>query len=445
MPPSRIACLWPSLAPSTSIDSSLDALADAATAFSPDIERGRDAVYLEVGDLRRLYPTEDSLATALKGATVEVSVSTAIAIAGDKGVARVAARGLALGKQLERPLIILAGRERHALSQLPIAALGPPPELLSRIALWGINTVGELAALPRPQVVTRLGAAGALVHRLACGDSNELLHKTPPSTELREEQPLLDAIDNLEPLLFVLRGLLDRLTARLRARSQACGNLTLRLSLSPRGEDVRQVTVAAPTQQIAPLLMLLRVALESQPPTGQIERLTLVTTPANPRPSQLDLFAPPGPAPEQLATTLARLEALCGSGRVGRPVVPDSYLPSAASISPFTLPKAAALAPANETRPESPIVTLSARAVRPPRPITVLRRDGAPCEVRLETTRGAGPCSVRRCGGPYRLRNAEVDVREVRDYYDVELQGGDLLRLFHDSAADRWFLDAVYD
>lgn len=434
MPPSRIACLLPRVASSLS----LDALADAATAFSPDIERASDAVFLEVGDLRRLYPTEQALTAALLVTTSEVGVEAAVAIANDKAVARVAARGLHLCRRAGKATLLVAGGEKAALASLPIAALAPPPELLQRLESWGLRTVGELASLPRPQVVTRLGAAGAVLHRLACGDSHELLHKTPPPSEIREEQALLDALDNLEPLFFVLRGLVDRLTARLRARSQACGHLELRLSLAPRGEEVRQIAVAAPTQQAAPLLTLLRVALESQPPPGTVERLTLITTPTTPRQLQLDLFAPPGPAPERLATTLARLEALCGSGRVGRPVVPDSHVPGAATVSRFAPPATAVV----ETESPAAPLMLATRVLRPPRPIVVQRRDGALCEVRLEpSSKAAQPRGVRRTGGPYRLS----DVRGARDYYDVELNEGELLRLYHDLVADRWFLDAVYD
>ena len=51
---------------------------------------------------------------------------------------------------------------------------------------------------------------------------------------------------------------------------------------------------------------------------------------------------------------------------------------------------------------------------------------------------------MRRCGGPYRLREGG-GARTLRDYYDVELGDGGVYRLFHDLRADRWYLDARYD
>jgi protein ImuB len=424
----------------------LDALADMASSFSPKVERGARAVYLEVGDLGRLFATEELLLSALRAAATEVQIATSIAICGNKGVSRVLAHALSLFSEprTRREVVVPRGGEGAALHSLPLLALGPSPKLLEQLEAWGLRTIGELAALPRAAASTRLGAEGALLHGLSRGESSELLQPTPPPTEIREEQELLDSLDNLEPLLFVLRGLLDRVTTRLRARSQACGDLVLLLGFQPGGQESRRVAVAAPTQKTAPLLELLRVALTTRPPTGSIERLVLTTTPVHPRPLQLDLFAPPGPAPERLATTLARLEALCGSGRVGRPVMPDSHVPSAASLSEFApKPASSGLGPAAQPETPSSPRLLSARVLRPPQAVKVARSGEALLKLQLEQP--SASCqqtkSVRRTGGPYRLR----DVRGIRDYYDVELNDGDLLRLFHDLTHDRWFLDAIYD
>ncbi len=51
---------------------------------------------------------------------------------------------------------------------------------------------------------------------------------------------------------------------------------------------------------------------------------------------------------------------------------------------------------------------------------------------------------MRRCAGPYRKRGSGSQ-RQLRDYYDVELHSGELLRVFHTLDEDRWFVDARYD
>ena len=106
--------------------------------------------------------------------------------------------------------------------------------------------------------------------------------------------------------------------------------------------------------------ILTRVELEARSPRAAIERVTLRAEPALVRAAQLGLFAPPGPAPERLATTLARLAALCGADRVGAPTVVDTHRPGAAAVMPFTL------APAEATAPCVP-GWLVVRALRPPR------------------------------------------------------------------------------
>src|SRR5207245_2905690 len=82
--------------------------------------------------------------------------------------------------------------------------------------------------------------------------------------------------------------------------------------------------LAAPTRDVKTLLTCLRVELEARPPRAAVERVVLAAVPEVVRAAQLGLFHPPGPAPERLATTLARLAALCGPDRVGAPALVDS-------------------------------------------------------------------------------------------------------------------------
>ena len=53
--------------------------------------------------------------------------------------------------------VIPEGAEAEALARLPIAALRPGEEYAATFALWGIGTLGELAALPEAELVARVG------------------------------------------------------------------------------------------------------------------------------------------------------------------------------------------------------------------------------------------------------------------------------------------------
>jgi protein ImuB len=247
-------------------------------------------------------------------------------------------------------------------------------------------------------------------------------------------------VETLEPLLFVVRGLLERLAARLELRGLVCGDLRLSLALADRGRDERTVAVAAPSTAVKALLTLVRVQLETHPPRAAVEQVRLAAVPERLRAAQLDLFRPSGPAPAQLAATLARLGALCGAVPVGMPVVADAHRPDAYGVAPFAAPPATAPA-GGEAAPAA--VPLAVRAVRPPRPLEVFCQRDRPDFLRAAGCQGR----VVSLAGPWRLSGDwwRADDPLQRDYYDAQLSDGGVYRFYFDRAAQRWFLDGEYD
>lgn len=429
-PASRTACLF------SPDERHVEALYDLACAFSPRIERTRDAILFEVGDLGRLYASERTLAEALSVQARELHSAVRLAIASSKDIAYLRAKTLMPPADTA---IIPAGCERAALAKLPLAAVAVSPQLAARATAWGLHTLGDLAGLPRSLVATRLGPQGLALHRLASGETSTPLVPTAPSPEVTEELLLPDGVEGLEPLLFILRGLLDRLVTRLRARSSACSDLELLLGLQVASPSQRQrvykIRVAVPTQRVPLLLDLVRITVEAQPPAGAIEHVRLITCPVDPRPTQLDLFVPTGPAPDRLAGLLARLQALCGQDRVGCPVLPDSHFPSGSALAAFAPAPPQAL-PVQAVPSSDPM--LAARVLRPPQVVAVTCHPTAmPASLRGDSFVG----TIVRAGGPYRLR----DLERLHDYFDAELSDGTLLRLGHDLHAQHWFIDALYD
>ena len=169
-----------------------------------------------------------------------------------------------------------------------------------------------MAALPVDAVGLRLGPAGARACRLARGIDDEPFVPRLPADALEEAIELDYPVAELEPLSFLLRGLVDRALGRLRERSLACAGLTLRLALDPRGVDVRTVPIAAPTGDAATLLQLARLDLARRPPAAPIVGVRLLALPARVRATQLDILRPAGPAPDRLAATH---RAAGGAGR----------------------------------------------------------------------------------------------------------------------------------
>jgi protein ImuB len=260
----------------------------------------------------------------------------------------------------------------------------------------------------------------------------------------------------MEPLVFVLRGLLDRLTARAAVRGFVCGDLRLSLRLATCGRDERTVTVAAPSNDVKALLTLVRLQLEAHPPAAAIEALRVVAIPERLRAAQLDLFRPNGPAPARLAVTLARLATICGADRVGAPALVDTHRPDAYGMEPFG--EVVKLLGCYAVRQENPpsslnnlttnnlttcsILPLALRAMRPARAVEVFCERDRPAFVRAQEFAGR----VVHAAGPWRVQGEWwSDGRYTRDYYDAQLSDGCVYRLYRDLATRSWFVDGVYD
>ena len=408
------------------------ALCDAAGSFSPRIEdAGVGVVYVDVDGLGALYESESQLATALGQRANHLGLDAQIGVAGSKIAACLAARyggGVA---------IIPPGEEWSVLAPVSIAWLEPGAELATVLQRWGIRTIGDLAVLPASAVGTRLGAAGVQLVRRARGEDEYPLVSHPLPLHFEEGVDLDYGIEAVEPFLFVLRGLLDRLTARLAVRGFICGDLHLSLRLASRGRDARSITVSAPSNDVKSLVTLVRVHLETHPPLAAIEGVQVMAVPERLRAAQLDLFRPNGPAPARLAVTLARLAAMCGADHVGMPVVADAHRPDAYGVAAFEGVKGVA---PNTLSPC--IIPLALRALRPPQGIEVFcTRD---CPEFVRGTQFAG--RVVHVAGPWRVQGEWwSDSCYARDYYDAQLSDGGVYRLYRDLATQGWFVEGVYD
>ena len=411
------------------------ALADVGYAFAPRIERADagDGIFFETEDLARLYPAgEPAIAQAVQAAAARVGLGVRVAIAGSKGVARLATRA--------RELAVVpsaAGPARAALASIPVELL-VEDGVAAAFRRWGLRTAGDVAALPVDAVGLRLGPAGMRACRLARGLDDEPFVPRLPEDALEEAIELDYPVAELEPLSFLLRGLVDRALARLRGRSLACAGLTLRLALDPRGVDVRTVPIAAPTGDAATLLQLARLDLARRPPASPIVGVRLLALPARVRATQLDILRPAGPAPDRLAATIARLAALVGPDNVGAPAVEESWREEAIGVTAFE-----AVGPANGgVDPGEARLTIRRR--RPPEEIEMLLNRQGPAAFRgRETT-----ARVLVAAGPYRLSGEwwrEAENSFQREYWDVHASDGAVYRVHQDQRDGRWYLDGYYD
>lgn len=446
-----------------------EALLEVAESFSPRIEDdGEGRIYLDVTGVEHHFPgdtltaAETAAARAMAAAAETAGMPVWTGVAGSKLAARVAAEA---GRS---PTVVPAGEETSFLAPLPLERLCPEVRVASTLERWGVRSVGDLARLPEAEVASRLGSAGRRLHAIARGvDPDPLTPRQPPPT-FREGMDLEWPLVALEPFLFVARAALERLCRRLEARGFACRRLELDLRLEPDGHDARSVQLPAATADVKSLLTLTRLDLESRPPGAAVAGFAFTAHPHEPRGGQLSLLGPEALAPDRLATTVARLFALLGAGRVGSPRSPDGHRPERLELVPYEPPPP----PPVRREPRRGLGLLTVRVLRPPVALEVITagrpRDGEVAETgatygedgdgegarrRLLSVRSTGGDDrpridgrVRVAAGPWRLEEGWWSEEPVeRDYWDVELSGGGLYRIYRDRKSGEWYADGMYD
>src|SRR5271168_2390035 len=383
------------------------ALLDLGWSMSPRIEdHAQDTILADLAGLNSLFGAEENIAREFARRAAEMHLRVHVAVSANLEVAVHAARGFA------GITVIPEGEEARRLSGLPVHTLGPSAEALETLERWGIRTCAALGALPVLELSERLGQEGVRLQELARGAHTRALVLAEPAEILQEEMELDDAVEDLEPLAFVLGRLLDKVCARLSARALSAAAIRVRFDLGDafeKEEQVREKNVVAagvgvetaaaaktyekvlhlpvPMRDSKMLLKLLRLQLQADPPAGAIVKITLGADPGRPRSTQHGLFVPNSPDPEKLELTVARLAKLVGNANIGSPELTDTHRPGEFRMNKF-------FAQPNETRARG-------RASKKSTP----GGDGGPAAVR----RAATGCRIFRP----RLA-ARVELREGR-------------------------------
>jgi protein ImuB len=423
-----------------------EALMEVAEGFSPRVEdAGEGVAWLDLEGLGRHYrgeSPEKDLGRALMAAADAAGLPARVGIASSKLASRVAA-GLP-----DPPVVVPAGEEAAFLAPLPLQRLAPQVELAETLERWGVRSVGDFARLPSSRVASRLGRTGRELHATARGiDPQPLIPREPPPV-FQEGMSLEWPLVSLEPFLFVGRAALDRLCQRLEARGFACTRLGLDLRLEPDGHQSRTIDLPAPTRDAKTLLSLVRLDLEARPPGAPVAGFTFLAHPDRPREAQLSMYGPAALSPDKLATTLARLFSLLGPDRVGSPRPVDGHRPEGFALVEFAPP------PPPETRrePRAGRGLLAVRVLRPPVEVEVLtEEDETPAEVRPLASEAAEKRpkvegKVKVASGPWGLEEEWWgDNPAGRDYWDVEIAGRGLYRIYRERATGVWYADGIYD
>jgi len=218
-----------------------------------------------------------------------------------------------------------------------------------------VFTIGELCALPRQALGSRLGETAASVTELCAGRDRAPLVAFAPERTITESSTWDEPVTGTEPLSFVLGGLVSRVSARLTGRGEAAQSLLLTIVHDPaiarfRGEKTEMVLrfkLAAPLYRADEMRRVLSARLArtklGAPSLGM--RLSVPKlVPAIARQLELSQVLAGSTSvastisDDEIPVLIAELSAELGEDKVGTLKLCDSHRPEAKSkLSPVRL------------------------------------------------------------------------------------------------------------
>ena len=361
------------------------ALLECAAAFSPWVESPREdpgehqssdnafLCMIDIAGTETLLGVPGMLAGTLLERVRSLGISARITVSCNFHAAICLARGASLKKQIA---VIPAGKESAALASLPLTILNLPAERAETFSLWGIHTLGMLAALPEKSLIARMGQEGKRLSQLARGDLPHFFLPDEPAFKLEEHMEFDSPVELLTSLLFVIGVMLEQLVLRASARSLALASVTIRLALEGNASHTRAVRPALPSNDRQLWIKLIHLDLEAHPPQASILALTVLAEPGSTSRMQLGLFSTQLPEPERLDVTLARIRSIVGENNAGRALLKDTHQPDSFRVAPFSIPSDSA--GETEITVDQPRATV--RQLRPAEQIKVTLRSQQPAE-----------------------------------------------------------------
>ena len=278
----------------------------AARRWSPLVAlSGEDGLFLDLTGTAHLFGGEVGWYGASSGCSRAAGFAARIAVADTTGAAWALARA-----SVPHPTKLVLGRKRNptrwgncvfterrhcdlpprshceAIASLPCAALRIDPAKLELLRRLGIDSIGQLAAIPRGPLVRRFGAA--LVTRLdqASGRVAEPLDPIVPPASIVVSQRFAEPIATAEAIEHWLGVLMPQLVVILTETGQGARLVELVADRIDGVPQVLRIGLARPTRDAPHLLRLIVRRIEEIAPGYGIDALHLHVRRADPLDAQ---------------------------------------------------------------------------------------------------------------------------------------------------------------
>lgn len=270
--------------------------------------------YVDVEELLTGYRSVEAVIAALLQ-TVSTTLEPRVGVGGSRFVALAAARRAAPGRGLvvgERGLTTF-------LDEQPVEVLPVSPEMLRRLDVLGLHTLGELRALRRPAVAAQFGPEGVRAWELARGQDARPLRPRPRAERLEERLHLEVPLDSRPALAAAWQQTLSRLVRRRGFRNLVARQLVLGAATERGRQWTHTITCKEPLGELRPLWAAAQPVIEGATFPGPLSELSVELRDLAPQTGQqLALEGAKAALRGRLETQLRQLKVRYGYCPVGR-------------------------------------------------------------------------------------------------------------------------------
>ena len=224
--------------------------------FTPLVEGiSIDEAFLDVTGARRLLGTGPEIAWKIRGAILDdLGLNASVGVATTKFVAKLAseaAKPRASRTGIEPGLgvcVVEAGTELDFLHPLPVRALwGVGPATHKRLARFGVETVGDLAAVPVESLCAAVGPSlGSHLHELAWARDPRQVEPVRAVKSVSHEETYASDIHDRARLAAEALRLGDSVASRLRRGGLAGRTVTVKVRFHDFATITRSSTLPEP-------------------------------------------------------------------------------------------------------------------------------------------------------------------------------------------------------
>ena len=344
-------------------------------------------------------------------------------------------RGSAWALARFSPGIAPRGNALQQISPLPVAALRLPAKLCATLQRLGLDTVGDIAALPRATLTRRFGPELLLRLDQALGAIPEQVSPLADPPHYAARLTLPEPIGLTADVMAGLERLLTQVCTRLKAQDAGARTLCLTLRRVDQASQQVELRLARPLCNPARILPLFQKGVDEIEAGYGIDQIRLEATQVQPLPPRQITHIGSGDN-EQLDDLVTRLGSRIGLDNIIRFLPADSHIPERSFI----------ISPAAYSQACGPWPVLHPRPLRlfPPEPVAATGRT-PPRHFRWR--RMALICA--RATGPERIAPEwwlEDDAwrHGLRDYWQVETRQGRRLWLFYTPQNPGWFVQGEF-